>query len=262
MIMENDVIADIKREYLNEVAKRGKRISGRKMDESRELTVEIGVIETAEGSARVRLGQTDVLVGIKAGVGEPFPDTPDKGVIITNCELIPMASPNFGSGPPREDAIELARVVDRGIRESDAADLASLCMVEGEKVWLLFIDIHVLDYCGNLFDAAGIGVLCALENTVIPASTENEGAEDFQLELKHRPVPATFAKIGGNLFLDPDLDEDKICRGRLIVCTDDNGDIRAMQKSKGGCFTSEEIERAIEMAAERGREVRRFLDTA
>ena len=260
--MENDVIADIKKEYLNELAGKGKRVSGREINESRDIAIEIGIIETAEGSARVRLGRTDVLVGIKAGVGEPFPDIPNKGVIITNCELIPMASPNFDGGRPREDAIELARVVDRGIRESEAIDLESLCMVEGEKVWVLFIDIHVLDYSGNLFDAAGIGALCALKNTVIPASGENEGGEDFQLELKHRPVPATFAKIDGHLFLDPDLDEEKICRGRLIICTDENGDIRAMQKSKGGCFTSEEIGGAIEMAVERGKEVRRFLETA
>ena len=259
--MDNDVISEIKKEYLFELAKGGKRISERGVNESRELSIETGVIDTAEGSARVRLGDTDVLVGIKASIGEPFQDTPNKGVIITNCELIPMAAPDFDSGPPREDAIELARIVDRGIRESEAVDLGSLCIVEGEKVWLLFIDIHVLDYSGNLFDAAGIGALCALENTIIPSSAEVEGKEDSKLEIRHRPIPATFAKINGRMFLDPDLDEEKICQGRLIVSTDENGDIRAMQKSKGGRFTSQEITEAIDMAVERGREVREFLDS-
>ena len=259
MKMENNVIADIKKEYLFDLAKKGKRISERGVNESRELNIETGVIDTAEGSARVRLGNTDVLVGIKATVGEPFPDTPNQGVIITNCELIPMAAPDFDSGPPRDDAIELARVVDRGIRESDALDLESLCIVEGEKVWILFIDIHVLDYSGNLFDAAGIGAFCALENAVIPLP--DVGA-NFKLSLRHRPVPATIVKINGSLFLDPDLDEEKVCQGRLIIAADENGDIRAMQKSKGGRFTSEEISEAIDMAVERGHEVRKFLESA
>ncbi len=61
-------------------------------------------------------------------IGTPFADTPDKGVLSTNAELIPMGSPNFEAGPPDEHSIELARVVDRGIRESEMIDLEKMCI--------------------------------------------------------------------------------------------------------------------------------------
>jgi len=260
--MENHVIDDIKKEYLYELAKKGKRISGREMNEARELRIETGIINTAEGSARVNLGDTDVLVGVRAKTGEPFQDNPRKGVIIINCELSPMASPDFDFGASRDNAIELKRVLDRSILESDMIDLESLCIVEGEKVWILHIDVHVLDYEGNLFDAAVVGALCALGNTVIPLSENVEDPEDFSLELKHRSVAATFVKINDCLFLDPDRVEENVCKGRLTICTDKNGDLRAMHSSKGGRFTIEEIEQAIDIAVDRGKEIREFLETA
>ena len=126
--MSDNIVAEIKKEYIYDLAKRDERADGRALDQYRNISIETGVISKAEGSARVQIGDTQVLVGVKIQPGEPFPDTPDKGVIITNAELIPLASPTFESGPPREGAIELARVVDRGIRESGALDLAKLCI--------------------------------------------------------------------------------------------------------------------------------------
>ena len=52
-------------------------------------------------------------------------------------ELVPFASPMFESGPPREDAIELARVVDRGIRHSEIVDKKKLCITPGKEGNLL-----------------------------------------------------------------------------------------------------------------------------
>lgn len=257
--MEYNVIDDIKKEYLYELAKKGKRISGREINRSRELRMETGVINTAEGSARIRLGDTDVLVCVKATTGEPARDEPCKGITTVNCELTPMASPDLEFVASRGNAIELARVVERSIGESETIDLESLCLEEGEKVWILHIDIHVLDYDGNLVDATVLGALCALRDTIIPFSAEREGERDFSLELKHLPVAVTFAKINDRLFLDPDRIEDNICTGRLTICTDENGDIRAMQKSKSGRFTFEEIQRAIDASIERGEEIREFL---
>ena len=99
------------------------------------------LISKAEGSARVKLGKTQVVAGIKMDIGEPYPDSPEKGVMMTAAELIPLASPDFEAGPPREDAIELARVVDRGIRESEVIELDKLCIEPGEIIWMVFMSI-------------------------------------------------------------------------------------------------------------------------
>lgn len=45
-----------------------------------------------------------------------------------------MASPAFESGRPPESAIELGRIVERGLRESKAIDTEALCIVAGVKV--------------------------------------------------------------------------------------------------------------------------------
>ena len=54
-----------------------------------------------------------------------------------------MASPNFEPGRPTENANELARLIERGLRETKAVDLEALCVLAGRKV-------HVLQMCLGL----------------------------------------------------------------------------------------------------------------
>ncbi|MEM3567707.1 MAG: exosome complex protein Rrp42 [Thermoplasmata archaeon] len=192
--MEEEIVSEIMREYLQQLAAKGTRIDGRKHDEYREIEIKKNVIASAEGSAQVSIGNTSVLVGVKVELGEPFPDTPNVGVLTTNAELIPLASPTFEPGPPNEEGIELARVVDRGLREGQVIDLEKLCVTPGEKVWIIFVDIHVLDYDGNLFDTAYLASLAALTCTRIPASAHGLG-EDFPLPIKGLPIECTVVKI-------------------------------------------------------------------
>src|SRR2546428_604262 len=152
-LMSEEIVSELMRAHVYRLASAGQRVDGRRLAEPRKVSVARTFVKTAEGSARVQLGNTDVLVGVKMSVGEPYPDTPNTGVLSTSVELIPMASPTFEAGPPRPDAIELARVVDRGIRESKMVNMEKLCITPKEKVWILFIDIHVLAFDGNPFDA-------------------------------------------------------------------------------------------------------------
>ena len=256
--MSDDILSDLMRDYVYRSAKAGRRTDGRALDEPRKLDVEHGVVKTAEGSARVKLGNTDVIVGIKMSVGQPYPDTPNTGVLSTTVELIPMASPTFEAGPPRPDAIELARVVDRGIRESKMVNVAKLCITPKEKVWVMFIDIHVLDFDGNLFDASSYGAAAALATTIVPAKAQGLG-DDFPLPVEHWPVSVTTAKIKDLLVVDPGLDEERMADARLTVTTDENGDIRAMQKGLKGSFSYDEVKRIIETAQKVGEAIRPIL---
>src|SRR3989338_251252 len=149
-----------------------KRIDARSPGEFREMTIETGVSKNAEGSARVKIGKTEVLVGVKMDVSEPYPDSPGKGNLMVTVELLPLSSPDFESGPPRFPAIELGRVIDRGIRESKVIELEKLCIREKEKVWTVFIDIYSINDDGNLLDAAGIGAIAALKNARMPKYDE------------------------------------------------------------------------------------------
>jgi exosome complex component RRP42 len=240
--MNEGVISEINRNFIYQLTKSGQRIDKRGPEEFRPISVEMNVVKTAEGF----------------GLGEPYPDTPNKGILTTNAELVPIASPTFESGPPREGSIELARVVDRGIRESSVIDLEKLCITEGEKVWVVFIDIHVLDYDGNLFDASALGSLAALTDTKVPASRFEQG-EDFKLPISHYPISCTTVKVENTLFIDPGLEEERVANARLTVTCDENGDIRAMQKGLSGSFTLEEIKKIINSSAVKASEIRKYV---
>lgn len=162
-----NILDEIKKDYVANLILKGKRADERGFEDYRELKLEKNVVGSAEGSARVHLGQTQVLVGVKMDVGTPFPDRQDEGILSTNAELLPLASPIFEPGPPNENSIELARVVDRGIRSAGAIDLKSLFLETG-KVWGVYIDLWVLDYDGNLIDAAALAAMAALLNTKMP----------------------------------------------------------------------------------------------
>lgn len=258
--MSEAVVSDLMRAYVYRLAEKGERVDGRAFDEPRKITIQRSFVKTAQGSARVKLGNSDVLVGIKMSVGEPYPDTPNTGVLSTSVEMVPLASPTFEAGPPRPEAIELARVVDRGIRESKMVNTEKLCITPKEKVWIMFIDIHVLDYHGNLFDASSYGAVAALAGTTVPAKAQGMG-EDFPLPVDHWPVSVTFAKIKDVILVDPSLDEERMANARLTVTTDENGDIRAMQKGLSGSFTYDEVKRIIETAQKVGRVIRPQLQS-
>lgn len=258
MIMARSVISDIKRDHIHKLISKGKRLDGRAWDEYRSVTIETNYVESAEGSARVKLGNTDVLVGVKMDVGSPFPDTPDTGVLTTNAELIPMASPTFEPGPPDENAIELARVVDRGIRESEMIDMNALCITPGEEVWINFLDIYVLDYDGNLFDACFLGAVAALKTTTVPASRFDKG-DDFPMPIQRIPISCTAVRIENSILFDPTLDEEKVAAARLTVTTDEDNNIRAMQKGLEGSFTRDQIKEIVETSQRIGKDLRKLI---
>lgn len=251
-------------QLVKDIIQKGKRPGNRRFDEYREIIVEKNAIATAEGSARVKIGDTEVVAGIKFGVGEPFADTPDEGVLMVAAELVPLASPEFEAGPPGEDAIELSRVVDRAIRESKAIDFKKLCIKPGEKTWMVYVDIDVLDDDGNLIDASSLAAIAALLTARLPHLDENNNI-DYEKE-RAEPLPilgvplsTTFAKIGDKILVDPDLSEMQALDTRITVGTFDRDDeiyLCSMQKGGSSGLTIEEIETIIGMAIEKGRELR------
>ncbi|MDI6639549.1 MAG: exosome complex protein Rrp42 [Methanocellales archaeon] len=260
--MSDDIIAEIRRDYIYNLAKKGERVDGRAFDEYRQIEVETRLIDRAEGSAKVKIGNTQVLVGIKIQPGEPFPDTPDQGAIITNVELAPLASPSFEPGPPDESATELARVVDRGVRESGAIDLAKLCIEKGENIWMVFIDVYVLDHDGNLMDASALGAIAALLNAELP-NERYELGKDAPLPIDDLPVAVTAAEINGEIMLDPSLDEELIASTQLTVITSKDGSLAGMQKSGVGMLTFDQIHHIIDIASKKAKEIReKYLETS
>ena len=255
-----NVISEIKKDFIFNLLLKGERTDGRTFDQYREISIQRDVIRKAEGSALVKIGSSQVLVGVKMQPGEPFQDTPNKGVIITNAELVPLASPSFEPGPPNEVGIELARVVDRGVRESKAVDLEALCIVPGKQVWIIFIDVHILDDCGNILDAASLGAIAALMSTKVPAARYGLG-EDYILPIRDIPIATTAIEFNDVLMFDPGVDEEAIANTRLTIISTMNGNICGSQKSGTGMLKPEQVYRIIDIACEKAKEIReKFLE--
>ncbi|MDD2613544.1 MAG: exosome complex protein Rrp42 [Methanosarcina sp.] len=251
----SEIITTLKKDYIYNLMIKGKRQDGRGFKDFRDIKLETNIISKAEGSAKVTLGETQVLVGVKLQTGTPFPDSQDEGVIITNLELNPIASPEFEPGPPREDAIEMARVVDRGIRESGAIDIKKLCITVGESVWIVFIDVHVLNDDGNLIDASCLAAIAALMTTVVPNEQQGIGT-NVPLAMKEIPVGVTVAKIGSKLIVDPSLDEEAVCETKMTIVSSSDGSVAGMQKMGSAPLTEAEVMEAIDMACEKAAELR------
>jgi len=211
------------------------------------------------------LGKTEVLVGVKVETGEPFSDTPNEGVLTVNAELVPLASPTFEPGPPDENSIELARVVDRGIRESKAIDNEKLCIEPGKKVFVVFVDVYVLNHDGNLIDASALAAMAALLNTKMPNYEIKDGELKIKqgytpLPMKSHPITVTIGKINNYLLVDPWLEEEQVMEARISFAFNDDGNICAIQKGGSGYFTPQQILEASKIAQEKAAELRKKLD--
>jgi exosome complex component RRP42 len=254
------------REHINEALKKGIRLDGRKKDEFRPMEIKIGVVSTAEGSAMVRCGDTQVVAGIKLEVGKPYPDSQDQGTMMVGTELLPLSNPSFESGPPGIDSIETARVIDRGIREGKAFDTKKLCIRAGELVWTVLIDVMPLNYDGNLIDIGGVAALAALQNTRMPEIKDDKivsGTKtDAKLPLMAMPIPITVGKIGDNFIVDPTDAEEDALDARLTVAVLDDGNLCAMQKGGDSSLTTKDINEMIELAVQKSQEIRRKLEEA
>lgn len=242
------------KDHLIKALKKDVRYDGRKKLEYRPISVEAGVSKNAEGSARVKIGGTVVLAGVKMEVMTPYPDSPDEGTMMVNVELLPMSSPEFETGPPGPKATEIARVVDRAIRESKAIDVKKLCIKKGEKVWGVLIDVCSINDEGNLQDASALAAITALKNAKLPELTE-DNAIDYDkpltkngLPLTRQPVEVTVIKVGDHFFVDALNAEEEHIEARLTVGIAEDGTCCALQKGGREPLTVEDLDKMLGIA--------------
>ncbi|KAI3951475.1 hypothetical protein MKX01_018591 [Papaver californicum] len=225
------------------------RVDGRTSFQYRGLNIKFG---REDGSSEVQLGQTHVMGFVTSQLVQPYRDRPNEGTLSIYTEFSPMADPSFEAGRPGEFAVELGRIIDRGLRESRAVDTESLCVLAGKLVWAIRIDLHILDNGGNLVDAANIAALAALMTFRRPECTlGGEGGQELivhppevkeplPLIIHHLPIAVTFGIFGdGNVMvIDPSHNEEVVMRGRITATLNATGDICSIQKVGEGVMQS------------------------
>ncbi|MFX1315655.1 MAG: exosome complex protein Rrp42 [Promethearchaeota archaeon] len=260
------VISKIEKNYIINNLRKEERIDGRGLWDYRGIKIQSDIISSAEGSADVSLGETRIITGLKYEVGEPFPDLPDEGVCTVMAELLPIASPLFERGPPDEQSIELARVVDRGIRHANCVQTKRLCIKENEAVYILFVDMYVINHDGNLIDAGGISALTTLISAHLPEGKMKNGNLEWtgkyltgESIVNELPLVLTYGKIENVIFLDPNLPEELVSEGKIsISVTEDK--ITSIQKSGAATFSIDELKILGEKSLEIGKKLRKDLN--
>ena len=168
-----------------------------------------------------------------------------------------------GATAPGIEAVELARLVDRGIRESKSLDFKKLCIKKGEKVWMIIIDIITINDAGNLYDAAALGGIAALKN--MRFHKYDDGKIDYmektnkKLDLKDLPLSVTVSKIGDKFIIDADSDEEHAVDARLTVASLSDGTLCALQKGGEGVLSEEDIDKMVDLCIKKGKELRSLL---
>ncbi|CAK8530896.1 unnamed protein product [Lathyrus sativus] len=235
------------------------RVDGRGPLDYRKLNIKFG---RGDGSAEVQLGETRVMGFVSGQLVQPYRDRPNEGTLSVFTEFSPMADPSFEPGRPGESAVELGRIIDRGLRESRAIDTESLCILSAKLVWAIRIDIHILDNAGNLVDAANIAALASLMTFRRPECSL--GGEDGQqvvvhppevreplpLIIHHLPIAVTFGFFSNEnlVVLDPTYREEAVMTGRMTTTLNANGDVCAIQKPGGQGVSQRVIMHCLKLA--------------
>lgn len=258
------IVEHLRKQQMWDSISKGKRLDGRTLDEIRPIEIEVGLIKKANGSARVKLGNSEVVAGVKVETGEPFEGLENKGALILSAEVLPTASPYIEPGPPDEETVELARVVDRGIRESEMLDLSKLALIPGEIVYVIFVDCSVINADGNLLDATSYAAVSALMNSKLPVFEIRDRkavdtGEKQNPPLTTVPVSITAVRIGESVILDPTAEEEACMDARITITTNSDQNFAAVQKGSTGAFAVEQLKRDAATARIKGEEIRAKL---
>ncbi len=264
---EREIVPKMQVEQIVKSIKRGERLDGRGLLDYRPISVILSPIRKAEGSALVKLGRTQVIVGVKLELGAPFKDRPNEGVLQVHLEFVPLASPSFEPGPPDENAIEVARRIDRSLREPRAIKLEDLVIEPGRVAWVVYNDIYLIDHDGNIVDASMLASMLALATTKIPRLVKTETGQyvvDASVRETLLPVnllvaTVTLGVIENTLFVDPSLEEELVADALIVLAVDENGRICGAQKRGEKGVPRKVLESALDIVVERGLQLIGFM---
>ncbi|XP_019629559.1 PREDICTED: exosome complex component RRP42-like [Branchiostoma belcheri] len=253
------VLSDAERLFIVHGVQDDLRSDGRACEDYRHVEVETDVVSNTSGSARLRLGNTDILVGVKAEMGEPDPGRPKEGKLEFFVDCSANASPEFEGRGGEELAIEVSNALQRIFNSKSTLDLTALCIIPGGQCWVLFVDVLVLECGGNLFDAVSLAVKAALYNTRIPTvivTADDEGQQEIELsddpydvkrlDVDNVPLIVTLSKIGHRHVVDASWEEELCSLARLTVGVTQKGTIAGLNKEGSGSLDPESIYEMIE----------------
>ncbi|XP_013418241.1 exosome complex exonuclease RRP42-like [Lingula anatina] len=266
--MAEVLLSEAERTFIIHGVQDNVRADGRCSEDYRHMELETDVVSNSNGSARIRLANTDVLVGIKAELSPPAPGRLDEGRLEFFVDCSANATPEFEGRGGEDLATEIGNMLSRAYDNPHCLDLRSLCVIPGQQCWALYIDVLLLECGGNVFDVASFAVKAALHNAKLPVVTvsEEEGGEmnlelsddPFdckRLDISHTPCLVTVSKIGHNHVVDATLEEEACCLARLMLGITTEGTLTAMKKEGSGSLDPDSVYEMMESGKKVGQAI-------
>ena len=229
------------------------------------MTLELGTSPQASGSARLRLGSTDVMVAVRADIGTPPAGFPNARPPACAVELSASADPAYegrDDGPPsfpapwsaacwalpRAARASLSAAASGGGGSSDhgagaALAMESLGIQKGKSCWVLRCDCLVLSADGAALDALSVAIKAALADCKIPKVTavagpnhgdptelelDDDPEQCARLDVSRVPLVATVTRFGTRNVVDATRDESALGDYALAVAVDKEGNVRGV----------------------------------
>ncbi len=206
---------------------KGKRMDGRKIDELRKIEIEAGVIPTADGSCRLKLGDTEVLVTVR-GPKEVLPrhlTIGDRAYIKCAYQLGSFSTTERARPGPSRRSREIALVMKSALEPA--------IMVEKYPAMAIEIYAVVIN--------ASAGTRCAVVSAAAVALA------DAGIEMRDLVSSVASGKIDGKIALDLYNPEDNFGQADLpLAILPKTGEISLLQMD--GDLSESELKEALKIA--------------
>jgi len=252
--MAEVLLSNAEKTFIIHVIQDNIRTDGRKCDDYRHIDLELDLVSNSAGSARLRLANSDILVGIKVEIGEPKLNRPNEGYLEFFVDFSANAAPEFEGRGGEELANVISATLSRAYSHQSCLDLSTLGIIPAQKCWVLYIDILILECGGNLFDAISVAVKAALYNTRIPSLTvtpSEQGQAEVdvsddpfdckRIDVSRIPCLITLNKIGHHHVVDATMEEEMCTLARLVLGVMEDGTITMIKKDGSGSLDLQSI---------------------
>ncbi|CAN9510801.1 unnamed protein product [Ophioblennius macclurei] len=268
--MRDTPLSNCERDFILKAIEEKQRLDGRQTYDFRKIKITFG---TDYGCCFVDLGKTRVMAQVSCELVAPKESRPNEGIMFFNIELSPMASPAFEQGRQSELSVKLNRQLERCLRNSKCIDTESLCVVAGEKVWQIRVDVSLLNNDGNLMDAASVAAITALSHFRRPdvgiqgdevTVFSPEERDPIPLSVYHMPISISFSffQQGTFLLVDPCEREERVMDGLLMIAMNKHREICSIQSSGGIMLLKEQVMRCSKIAAVKVSEITELIGEA
>jgi exosome complex component RRP41 len=215
----------------------GRRLDGRKWDELRPISLQVGLMKNADGSAYIEWGKNKIMAAVY-GPKEVHPKhqvLPDRALLRCRYHMAPFSVDERKNPAPSRREIEISKV----IREA----LEPAVIVEDYPRTAIEVWVEVLQSDG--------GSRCA---GITAASL---ALADAGINMRDMVVGCSSGLIEGTVVSDLDDTEDKEGSGDMPVAIMPNlGQVTLLQVD--GIYTREQFQKAFELAIEKGKQIHKM----